>query len=55
MNKLKNLKGAKVLSSKEQQVLKGGLGEPCFSDFDCLRGRFCWNGVCALDRPKLED
>ncbi|MGD9993166.1 MAG: hypothetical protein AB7S69_07690 [Salinivirgaceae bacterium] len=40
MKKLKDLKGAKVLSRKEQQVLKGGealscLYGPCPKGWDC--------------------
>jgi hypothetical protein len=51
MKNLKNLRGAKVLSTKEQQVLKGGT-IPCNSNLDCPIGRDCWLGWCFLSPPE---
>ena len=51
MRKLKKLNGAKVLSKKEQQALKGGgPGTPCTSDADCPSGQDCWLGFCHLNK-----
>ncbi len=40
MKDLKNLKGAKELSKKEQKSLKGGLWR-CFEDSDCRPYWYC--------------
>jgi hypothetical protein len=49
MKKLKNLKGAKELSKKEQQQIKGGNGgpnEPCIFGRICKYPLICVRGIC---------
>lgn len=50
MKNLKNLRGAKVLSKEEQQVLKGGV-RYCDIYNPCGPGMECIGGICWLSRP----
>ena len=49
MKDLKNLTGAKILSKKEQQSVKGGIHEPCGRDSDCEPDHCCAH-VCIPER-----
>lgn len=58
MNNLKNLAGAKTLTKKEQQNVKGGVisgyhPSPCRNDkiTECPAGQQCLNGTCVLSNP----
>lgn len=56
MKKLENLKGAKVLSKNEQQVLNGGGPGGTYCNFNnpCPKGYDCYYGVCLLSPPGVE-
>ncbi|WP_164977427.1 hypothetical protein [Ancylomarina salipaludis] len=51
MKKLQNLTEAKILSKKEQQVVKGGKMQ-CYADGTCPAGWTFINGTC--ERYMLE-
>lgn len=55
MENLKNIKGAKALSQKEQKTLLGGIvEEECLNDHDCPPGYSCVDGgntnICAQNK-----
>ncbi|WP_461633813.1 hypothetical protein [Labilibaculum euxinus] len=46
MKDLQKLNGAKILSKKEQQIVKGGYIKECKTYKDCWEGFICSGGIC---------